>query len=132
MWALGRAHVALRFWNMAAAAALFLSGLSILYALWILVIRLAFRVVKIDNMSYLFVSLFEAARWPSSVFRGALSVLFTFIIPLALMTTYPALALLGRAGFSYFARSLGVAALLLSLSRYVWQRSIRLYTGASS
>jgi ABC-2 type transport system permease protein len=114
------------------AALLFVCGLMILYALWIMVVSLAFRVVKVDNLSYLFVSLFEAARWPASVFRGALSVFFTFVIPLALMTTYPALAVLGRAELKHFATAGAVAVGLLVLSRYVWLRSIRVYTGASS
>jgi len=114
------------------ACVLFVCGLLILYALWILVVSLAFKVVKIDNMSHLFVSLFEAARWPSSVFRGALSLLFTFVIPLALMTTYPALAVLGRARLSHFVTAVLVAGGLLAVSRYVWLRSVRSYTGASS
>lgn len=116
----------------ALALVFLICALLILYAMWILVVSLAFRVVKIDNMNYLFVSLFEAARWPSSVFRGALALLFTFVIPLVLMTTYPALALLGRARTSHIATSVGVALLLLLLSRLVWLRSIRSYTGASS
>jgi len=114
------------------ACVLFVCGLLVLYALWIMVISLAFRVVKVDNLSYLFVSLFEAARWPASIFRGALSLFFTFVIPLALMTTYPALAVLGRAKLHHFAIASTVAAGLLLLSRYIWQRSIRSYTGASS
>jgi ABC-2 type transport system permease protein len=118
--------------EIALALVLFVCGLSILYALWILVVSLAFRVVKIDNLSYLFVSLFEAARWPASVFRGALSLLFTFVIPLALMTTYPALAVLGRARLQHIVIAISVASVLLLLARYVWQRSVRLYTGASS
>lgn len=132
IWALSASGHHPGFWAVLLAALLFVCGLSILYALWILVISLAFRVVKLDNMSYLFVSLFEAARWPSSVFRGALSVLFTFVIPLALMTTHPALALLGRAGWQHSAISLGVAGTLLLISRYVWSRSARNYTSASS
>jgi ABC-2 type transport system permease protein len=107
-------------------------GLAILYALWIMVISLAFRVVKVDNLSYLFVSLFEAARWPASVFRGALSILFTFVIPLALMTTYPALALLGRASLQHLLTALGVAAGLSLAARFAWLRALRAYTGASS
>lgn len=118
--------------DIAFACLLFVCGLAILYALWIMVVSLAFRVIKVDNLSYLFVSLFEAARWPASVFRGALSLFFTFVIPLALMTTYPALAVLGRAELKHFGIAAAVAGGLLALSRYVWQRSIRSYTGASS
>ena len=118
--------------ELALSAALLVCGLAILYALWILVVSLAFRVVKIDNMNYLFVSLFEAARWPSSVFRGALALLFTFVIPLALMTTYPALALLGKAGTRHVLTAVGVALGLLLVSRWVWKRALRSYTGASA
>jgi ABC-2 type transport system permease protein len=114
------------------AAALLVCALAILYAIWILVVSLAFRVVKIDNMNHLIVSLFEAARWPSSIFRGALALLFTFVIPLALLTTYPALALLGKANFSHLATAISVALVLLAVSRTVWTRSIRAYAGASS
>jgi ABC-2 type transport system permease protein len=78
------------------------------------------------------VALFEAARWPASVFRGALSLFFTFVIPLALMTTYPSLALLGRAEPKHVVIALAVSAVLLALSRYVWKRSIGSYTSASS
>jgi ABC-2 type transport system permease protein len=131
LWALPRAHVAPSWFDVAFAAALLVCALAILYAMWILVVSLAFRVVKIDNMSHLFESLFEAARWPSSVFRGALSIVFTFVIPLALMTTYPALALLGRANARHMLIASGVALALLSLSRIVWKRSLHGYTGAS-
>ncbi len=58
--------------------------------------------VKVDNLSYLFVSIFDAARWPADVFRGALRAVFTFVVPLALMTTFPARAA-WRAGLRRFA-----------------------------
>ena len=45
----------------------------ILYSLWILVVSAAFFVVKVDNLSFLFTSIFDAARWPISVFRGRLA-----------------------------------------------------------
>jgi ABC-2 type transport system permease protein len=132
LWALPRAHVAPTAFDVMFAATLLLCACAILYAMWIFVVSLAFRVVKIDNMTHLFESLFEAARWPSSVFRGALSIVFTFVIPLALMTTYPALALLGRANARHMMIAGGVASALLLISRAVWKRSLHAYTGASS
>ena len=71
-------------------------AIALLYALWILTVSAAFYVVKIDNLTYLFSSIFDFARWPSSLFRGVVGFVFTFVLPLALMTTYPAEALLGR------------------------------------
>jgi ABC-2 type transport system permease protein len=118
----------------AVAAAFLLLGCAalVLYSLWILVISAAFYVVKIDNLSYLFSSIYDAARWPVGVFSGALRLLFTFVIPLALMTTYPALALLGKLDLPLAAQALGGALAFGALSRAVWNRSIARYTSASS
>jgi ABC-2 type transport system permease protein len=102
----------------------------ILYSIWILVVGLAFVVVKVDNLSYLFSSIYDAARWPASVFRGALSFVFTFVIPLAVMTTYPALAILDRLEPLRTLAALGAALVFATLARLVWLRSLRHYTGA--
>jgi len=118
----------------AVAASLALLGCAILvlYSLWILVISAAFYVVKVDNLSYLFESIFDAARWPVTVFQGAWRLLFTFVIPLALMTTYPALALLGKLSPLLAVQALLGALAFAGLSRLVWTRSIARYTSASS
>jgi ABC-2 type transport system permease protein len=114
--------------------ALVLLGLAIviLYSIWILVISASFWVVKVDNLSYLFGSLFDAARWPITVFRGALRIVFTFVFPIALLTTYPSLALLGRldprTALAAFAGGIAFAA----LSRWIWHRALAHYTSASS
>jgi ABC-2 type transport system permease protein len=131
-WALAHLPGRVTALGFAYAVVLLSCALAILYAIWILVVSLAFRVVKIDNMNYLIVSLFEAARWPASIFRGALALFFTFVIPLALLTTYPALALLGKADLSHLATAIAVAVALVGASRLVWQRAIRSYAGASS
>ncbi len=108
-------------------------GALILYSIWILVVSAAFFVVKVDNLSFLFVSIFDAARWPADVFRGALRAVFTFVIPLALMTTFPARALLGKDfGPVDAVAALGGALLFAAFSRLVWLRSIGRYTSASS
>lgn len=108
------------------------AGIVVLYSVWIVVISVAFRAVRIDNLRYLFETVFEAGRWPSSVFKGVLSVLFTFIIPLALMTTYPAEALLGRLPWERFLAGWAGALVFAGIARFVWARSIASYTSASS
>lgn len=118
--------------GIAASLLLLVTSTAILYSLWILTVSAAFYVVKIDNLTHLFNAVFDAARWPSSVFRGVVKFLFTFVVPLALMTTFPAQAMLGTLPLS----SLGLAVLgaifFVTLSRLVWTRSIAKYTSASS
>jgi ABC-2 type transport system permease protein len=48
------------------------------------------------------------------------------------MTTYPAMALLGRLDAETALASLGGALALLLISRLVWRTAIRSYTSASS
>jgi ABC-type uncharacterized transport system permease subunit len=46
------------------------------------------------------------------------------------MTTYPSLALLGRAGWARLAIATAVAAVFVALSRWSWVRAIRRYSSA--
>jgi ABC-2 type transport system permease protein len=103
-----------------------------LYSLWILVVSAAFFVVRVDNLVFLFSSIFDTARWPVTVFRGAWRVVFTFVVPVALMTTYPALALLGRLELGTAALAIGGSVAFSLFARAVWVRSIGHYTSASS
>ena len=54
------------------------------------------------------------------------------VIPLALMTTYPAEALLGRLEWGTLVTSLIGTVVLATISRQIWLMSIRRYTSASS
>ncbi len=106
------------------------AAVAVLYSLWIITVSAAFYVVRIDNLTNLFNAVFDAARWPIGVFRGAVRVVFTFVVPLALMTTVPAEALLGTLAPSVLAASAGGAVLALAVSRSVWKASIARYTSA--
>ena len=105
---------------------------GILYAIWLMGVSLAFKFGRMDNLTYLFVSIFDAARWPGSVFRGAMRILFTYVIPLTVMTTFPARALLGNLSLRETSEGVALSIAFLVLSRIVWKRALRCYTSASS
>jgi ABC-2 type transport system permease protein len=116
--------------DVATAAVAMVIAVSVLYSLWMLTVSAAFYLVRIDNLSQLFNAVFDAARWPIGIFHGLLRLVFTFVVPLALMTTYPAQALLGTLPPATLILSLAGAALVLSVSRAVWVASIARYTSA--
>jgi ABC-2 type transport system permease protein len=118
--------------DVAHAALLLVVATTLLYSLWIMTVSLAFYVVKIDNLTFLFSSVFDAARWPIGVFRGAVRFLFTFVIPLAVMTTFPAEALLGTLSLRATALAVVGAVVFATASRLVWVRALGHYTSASS
>ncbi len=137
----GSAIVAWAFWLMrrapqplgiALALALLAVAVVLLYSMWIMVIAAAFWVVRLDNLSYLLSSLLDFGRWPVSIFKGILRVIFTLVIPIALMTTYPAEALLGRLALRTALVSIGGSIVFAFIGRIVWTRAIGRYTSASS
>ncbi len=114
------------------AAALFALGLAAIYGLWILAICTSFHFVRVDNLRFLLVSVSDAGRWPLGVFAGWIQVVLVWVIPVGVVTTFPALALRGQ----WDARLVGAAALAAALfvfgSRVAWRRSLGAYTSASS
>ncbi len=111
---------------------MFAASTTVLYSIWLLVISAAFWVVRVDNLAYLFDSIFDFARWPVSIFKGVWKIVFTFIIPLGVMTTYPAEALLGTLHEKTAAYALIGAVAIALLTRFVFRRAIAHYTSASS
>lgn len=105
-------------------------GCLILWALWVVAVSQAFHFVKVDNLSYLINSTFDAARWPSAVYRGIFELAFTFVFPLAVMTTWPALAVLGRAGWREALLAIALTGAFLALARVTWRGALRKYTSA--
>jgi ABC-2 type transport system permease protein len=116
----------------ALSAALLLCALAVLYALWIMVISAAFWVVRLDNLAFFLGSLFDFARWPVGIFKGPWRLVFTFVIPLGLMTTYPAQAILGLLDARTAVLSVAGTVVFAALARMVWTRAISRYTSASS
>lgn len=118
--------------DVALSLCLLVTATLVLYSICILVISAAFWVVRLDNLAYLFNALFDFARWPVTLFKGFWRIAFTVIIPLALMTTYPAEAMLGtiapRTAISAVLGALAFGA----IARAVWKRAIGKYTSASS
>ncbi|WP_104987715.1 ABC-2 family transporter protein [Sorangium cellulosum] len=118
--------------DVALSLALLGTATLVLYSICILVISAAFWVVRLDNLAYLFNALFDFARWPVTLFKGFWRITFTVVIPLALMTTYPAEAMLGTLeGRTAVGAVLG-ALLFGAVARAVWKRAIGRYTSASS
>ena len=114
------------------AGALLTAAAAILYSLWFLLAGLSIWFVKIWNATEVLRYTLVAGRYPVAAYPAALRVLFTFVLPVAFLTTVPAEALLGRASAGWAAGSVLAAALALTFSRGFWRQALRHYTSASS
>ncbi|MDM7324754.1 MAG: ABC-2 family transporter protein [Thermus sp.] len=105
-------------------------GAVILYALWFLLATTSIWFVKIYNVTEVLRGLLEAGRFPLGAYPALYRVFFTFVVPVAFLTTVPAEAALGRGEASLGA--LGLAFFLFLLARGFFRVALRSYTSASS
>jgi ABC-2 type transport system permease protein len=112
--------------------AMSLSGLAIIYSFWLILATLSFWFVRVENILVIFQSMYEAGRWPISLYPGWLRFGLTFIVPVAFATTIPAEALTGRLSGETLLGAIALAAFLAGLSRWFWRLGLRHYSGASA
>jgi ABC-2 type transport system permease protein len=116
----------------AAFAVALLAGGLIVYSVWLILATLSFWFIKVENILMIFQSMYEAGRWPVSLYPGWLRFFLTFLIPVAFATTIPAQALTGRLTWPTLLGAAALAATLLFASRLFWRAGIRHYSGASA
>jgi ABC-2 type transport system permease protein len=109
-----------------------LAGGVIVYSFLFILATSAFWFVRVINVLWLFRDLYQAGRWPVSVYPPWLRVALTFIVPVAFAVTLPAEALTGRLTWGALLGIVALAAALLALSRWLWKAGLRSYTGASA
>jgi ABC-2 type transport system permease protein len=109
-----------------------LFGFLSLYSLWFMLGATSIWFVKIYNVTEVLRGLVEAGRYPMAAYPIAYRFFFTFVIPVAFLTTVPAETLLRRVELSWILGSGLLAIVLLFVSRAFWKFALRFYTSASS
>lgn len=118
--------------DIALAAALFATGVVAMYGLWLLAICVSFFFVRVDNLRFLLWAVTDAGRWPIDVFTGAARFLLVALVPVALITSFPADAMRGTWSTRTLVVAAAVSLAFLIGSRWAWKRSLANYTSASS
>lgn len=132
IYALGQLHVAPTLVQISFFVVMLVSGIVIVYSIWLAMVSLAFWFVKIDNITELFYAFYEAGRYPVTIYRGVVRVLLTYIVPIAFVTTFPASALLGRLDQTTTLVGFLFAIGLFIASNRFWNFALRHYASASS
>lgn len=109
-----------------------ISGMVIIYSLWIVLIAMTFWFTKFDNNVTILQALLDAGRYPATVYPAWLRVIVTFIIPIAVATTVPLQALRGELGSDQILLFFVVSIVSFWLASKIWQQGLKRYSGASS
>jgi ABC-2 type transport system permease protein len=107
-------------------------GAIVLYSLWFILGATSIWFVKIYNVTEVLRGLLEAGRYPIVAYPAVYRFFFTFVVPVAFLTTVPAEAMLGRIEIVWIVGAALLAVILLVVSIFFWQFALRFYTSASS
>jgi ABC-2 type transport system permease protein len=109
-----------------------LSGIIVIYSLWIVLIALTFWFTKFDNNVTILQALLDAGRYPVTVYPVWLRIIVTFIIPIAVATTIPLQALRGELSLSQVLMFFLIGIASFIIASQVWKAGLKRYSGASS
>ena len=112
-------------------ALLFIGGLMI-YCFWLILTTGVFWVIRMENILELFQGIYQAGRWPTTIYPGWLQVGLTFLVPVAFAVTVPTEAITGRLTVITLLEALALTLFLLLFSRWFWKLGLRHYSGASA
>ena len=112
--------------------AMLLTGSVIIYSFFLILATLAFWLVRVENILTIFQSMYEAGRWPVSLYPPWLRYGLTFVIPVAFATTVPVEALTNRLNWVTFLVAFVLAAVLSIVSRAFWKLGLKHYSGTSA
>lgn len=107
-------------------------GITTLYSMWFILGSTSIWFVKIYNVTEVLKGLLEAGRYPMAAYPNTYRFFFTFLVPVAFLTTVPTEAILGRIGGTWIIGSFILASGLLFASIRFWRLALRYYTSASS
>lgn len=113
--------------------ALCIAGILIHYSLMFLLATISFWTVRAQGIVWGYYNLFNIARMPDEAFQGLFKAIFTFAVPMLLVSNVPVRLLISKMN------SAGPILLLVAMSficfvisEFGWRASIRHYTSASS
>jgi ABC-2 type transport system permease protein len=130
--AVSRLEAAVGVWDAVGFAVALVLGGVLLYCFWLVLAAGAFWFVRIEFIVELFEGVYQAGRWPVSVYPDWLRLGFTFLVPLAFAVTVPAEALTSRLDAPTLAAAAAFAAALFAATRWLWRTALRRYSGASA
>lgn len=111
---------------------LIINAFIIAMALHILVICLGVLTTEVDNTIMLYRDLTQMGRIPVDVYREPLSWIITFVIPVGIMITFPAKAIMGLLSWQFILISILISAVFLATSLMLWKFSLKNYSSIST
>ena len=103
------------------------------YSLMLMLSATSFWTVRAQGIVWGYYNLFNIARLPDEAFRGPFKAVFTFALPMLLVSNVPVKLLVNKLTSPLeLLLLLVLAALIFAASEWLWRTALRRYTSASS
>ena len=113
--------------------ALCVMGIAIHYSLMFLLASISFWTVRAQGIVWGYYNLFNIARMPDEAFHGLFKIVFTFALPMLLVSNVPARLLTDKLSTPFpVLLLLLMSVVCFCVSEWGWRASMRRYTSASS
>jgi ABC-2 type transport system permease protein len=109
-------------------------GVTIHYTVMFALSTVSFWTVRAQGLIWGYYQIFNLARYPDSVFKGAIKFVFSWIIPVIVVTNVPARVLMaiGSIPWLFIGHLILASAIMLLFSRLLWKTALSRYSSASS
>lgn len=111
---------------------LLLNSLIIGFALHLSVAAVGIITMEVDHLVWIYRDLTNMARFPTDIYSRGIRLAITFTVPVVVMMTVPAKALLGLLNWPWLVGSVLIGCLLLLVSLKFWSFALKRYASASS
>jgi ABC-2 type transport system permease protein len=113
--------------------ALCVVGILIHYSLMFMLAAISFWTVRAQGIVWGYYNLFNIARMPDEAFHGLFKVVFTFVLPVLLVSNVPVRVLADKLKSpALWLVLLGMGVVCALVSEWFWRLSVRRYTSAST
>lgn len=118
--------------ELAAYGLLLVNGVLIALAIHIAVAAIAVRTQELENTIWIYRDMMFMGKFPADIYGPAARAALTFVVPIAVMTTFPAKALLGLLSPAWTLYSFALCGALMGSALWYWRDCVRHYTSSSS
>ena len=110
-----------------------LVGVMIHYSLMFMLAAISFWTVRAQGIVWGYYNLFNIARMPDEAFKGVFKAVFTFALPVLLVSNVPVRLLANTLSSPWpWILLLGIGLIWAAISEWFWRLSLRRYTSAST
>lgn len=106
---------------------LFLNALWIATSFHIIVLAFGILTTEVDHTILIYRDITSLGRFPMSLYQEPIRSIFTFIIPVGIMTSFPAQMLIGTLSWDRFILSFVISSMLFVGAMWLWKFALKRY-----